>query len=79
MSPAGVLVNERPSFRVFVDLSDETVRVDGQPRPLMAGMGGTARVIVGRRSLISYAFEPLRQLRENLAAPPKQASPEPSR
>jgi membrane fusion protein len=78
-SPASVLVNERPSFRVFVDLSDDTVRVDGQPRPLMAGMGGTARVVVGRRSLISYAFEPLRQLRENMAAPPKQAAPERSR
>jgi membrane fusion protein len=78
-SPASVLVNEKPSFRVFVDLPDETVRVDGKPRPLMAGMGGTARVIVGRRSLISYAFEPLRQLRENMAAPPKQAAPEGSR
>jgi membrane fusion protein len=78
-SPAGVLVNERPSFRVFVDLSDETVPVNGQRRPLMAGMGGTARVIVGRRSLISYAFEPLRQLRENMAAAPKQATPERSR
>ena len=78
-SPAGVMINETPSFRVFVDLSDETVRVNGQPRPLMAGMGGTARVIVGSRSLISYAFEPLRQLRENLAPPPQQGTPEGSK
>ena len=78
-SPAGVLVNEKPSFRVFVDLADETVRVNGQPRPLMAGMGGTARVVVGSRSLINYAFEPLRQLRENMAPPPKQATPERAR
>jgi membrane fusion protein len=70
-SPASVTVNDAPSFRVFVDLKDQAVRVSGQPRPLMAGMGGTARVIVGSRSLISYAFGPLRQLKENLAAPPK--------
>jgi hypothetical protein len=30
-------------------------------------MGGEASVIVGRRSLASYAFEPLRQMREALA------------
>lgn len=78
-SPASVSVNDAPAFRVLADISEETVSVNGQPRPLMAGMGGTARVVVGRRSLISYAFEPLRQLRENLAEPPKQGSPESSR
>jgi hypothetical protein len=30
-------------------------------------MGGRADVVVGRRSLISYAFEPLRQLRESVS------------
>jgi membrane fusion protein len=69
-SPAGVTVADAPSFRVFVDLAEDGVRVNGERRPLMSGMGGTARVVVGRRSLISYAFEPLRQLRENLAVPP---------
>ncbi len=33
---------------------------------LRVGMGGEARVVVGRRTLIEYAFEPIRQLRENL-------------
>ena len=78
-SPASVMVNSAPAFRVLVGLSDETVRVNGQPRPLMPGMGGTARVVVGSRSLISYAFEPLRQLRENLAEPPRQGPPESSK
>jgi hypothetical protein len=32
-------------------------------------MGGRAEVVVGRRSVISYAFEPLRQIQENLAEP----------
>jgi len=36
--------------------------------------------VVGRRSLISHAFEPLRQLRESLAdAPGKPSSPSPLR
>jgi hypothetical protein len=30
-------------------------------------MGGRADVLVGRRSLASYAFEPIRQIRENMA------------
>jgi hypothetical protein len=33
-------------------------------------MGGQADVVVGRRSLVSYAFEPIRALKENLAEPP---------
>jgi hypothetical protein len=41
-------------------------------------MGGSARVIVGSRSLISFAFQPLRQLRENLAGAPKP-TPQPER
>jgi membrane fusion protein len=55
------------AFRALADLRDTTVLVHGQPRPVVSGMGGRARVIVGRRSLISYAFEPLRQLKESLA------------
>lgn len=77
-SPAGVMVNDAPSFRVFVELQEDSVRVNGQPRALMAGMGGNARIVVGSRSVISYAFEPLRQLRENLSAPPRPATPGPS-
>jgi hypothetical protein len=33
-------------------------------------MGGRAEVVVGRRALITYAFEPIRQLRESLADAP---------
>ena len=57
-------------FRVLADTPERSFRVEGRDRPLRAGMGGRAEVVVGRRSLISYAFEPLRQLRENLAEPP---------
>lgn len=64
-SPASVPVNGVPSFRVFVALRDQSVSVSGEARPLLPGMAGIARIVVGRRSLISYAFGPLRQLRES--------------
>jgi multidrug efflux pump subunit AcrA (membrane-fusion protein) len=68
VSPASVGAD----FRVFADIEDEAISVKGEPRPLTAGMGGRAQVVIGRRSLITFAFEPLRQLRESLAdAPPK--------
>lgn len=38
----------------------------GGGRPLRAGMKGEARVAVGQRRIIEYAFEPLRALRENV-------------
>ena len=37
--------------------------------------GWTARVTVGRRTLISYVFEPLRKLKENLAEPTERPAP----
>ena len=65
ISPAG----EASGLRAFADLEGDGVMVNGQRRPLVPGMSGNARVIVGRRTLVSYAFEPIRQLRENLASP----------
>lgn len=53
-------------FRALVALEDSAIRVDGRARPLLAGMAGQARVVVSRRTLVSYAFEPIRQLRESL-------------
>jgi membrane fusion protein len=38
----------------------------GQVLPLRVGMKGEARIIVGGRTLIEYAFEPIRQLRESM-------------
>jgi hypothetical protein len=45
--------------------------VQGRRRPVLPGMTGRAAVIVGRRSLASYAIEPLRQIRESLASGPQ--------
>jgi multidrug efflux pump subunit AcrA (membrane-fusion protein) len=72
VSPASVGDN----FRAFADIEDEAITVKGERRPLTAGMGGRADVVVGRRSLIAYAFEPLRQLKESVAdAPPRGGGP----
>ena len=38
----------------------------GQALPLRVGMKGDAQIIVGSRTLIEYAFEPIRQLRESI-------------
>ncbi len=65
-SPAGVGTGETATFPVLVDLDEQAVVTDGERKPLLAGMRGTARVVVGRRTLVEYAFEPLRRLRESL-------------
>lgn len=54
-------------FRALVDIDDAAIPVDGRRRELLPGMAGQARVVVSRRTLASYAFEPIRQLRESLA------------
>lgn len=64
ISPSG----DPTGLRVFAALDKTAIIVDGQPRVLSSGMDGQARILVGRRRLVSYAFEPIRQIRENLAA-----------
>jgi membrane fusion protein len=63
VSPSG----DATGLRALADLDSSSITVNGQPRALVPGMAGRARVVVGRRTLISYVFEPIRQLRESLA------------
>ncbi len=65
IGPAGVGPSDSAGFRALVDLEQDSIQVRGQSRPLQAGMRGQADVVVGRRSLVSYAVEPIRALREN--------------
>jgi multidrug efflux pump subunit AcrA (membrane-fusion protein) len=76
-SPASEATTEGGTFRVLVDNDDEAIWADGQLRTLLAGMCGHAEVVVGKRSLLEYAFEPLRRLKENLAEPPAKTIPQP--
>ena len=70
ISPSTIATKEKQGFRALTEINDATIRVDGQLRSLLPGMSGKAEIVVGRRSLISYAFEPIRQLRENLRQAP---------
>jgi len=67
---AGTTRADSGSFRALIDVRDTVVMVRGAARPFLPGMGGVAEIVVGRRSLLSFAFEPVRALRENLRAPP---------
>jgi len=80
LSPASSAGARGPTFRAFAELGAYTVGVQGTPRSVLPGMTGRAAVIVGQRTLVSYALEPLRQMRESLSAgPPSQLAPAGSR
>ena len=66
ISPAAVSSAEGQMFVARAALAHTWIRVGAQQRQLRAGMKGEARIVVGSRRLIEYAFEPVRQLRENL-------------
>jgi HlyD family secretion protein len=67
ISPSAVTTSDGPQFIALGSL-DRTVISPrpGQTLPLRVGMRGEANIIVGGRTLIEYAFEPIRQLRENM-------------
>jgi multidrug resistance efflux pump len=66
ISPSVVTSAEGPRFIALASF-DETEPSAHRPQlPLKVGMKGEARIQVGRRSPIEYAFEPIRQLRENV-------------
>ncbi len=69
VSPSSLEGDDGENFRVRVELASQSIRAGSQDHPLMPGMRGTARVVVERRTLISFALEPLRQLRESLRVP----------
>ena len=64
ISPAAVNSPEGQRFTGRASLDQTAFRTLGQERPLRVGMKGEARLVVGTRTLVEYAFEPLRQLRE---------------
>lgn len=66
ISPAAVSSADGQMFVARAALVQTWIRAGGQERQLRAGMKGEARIVVGHRRLIEFAFEPIRQLRENL-------------
>jgi HlyD family type I secretion membrane fusion protein len=75
LSPASSETKAGQAFKAHVTLADGEVMVKGQPQALLPGMSGQADIVIGKRSLVSYVFEPLRQLKENMSdVPPTVAS-----
>ncbi len=66
ISPSAVSSPEGPHFVASASLDDAAGPASHKPLPLRVGMKGEARIVVGRRTLIEYAFEPIRQLRESV-------------
>jgi membrane fusion protein len=66
VSPAAVQRQQGSDFVALASLERQSVIAGPNSYPLRPGMKGEARVTVGRRSLIEFAFEPLRRIRENL-------------
>jgi hemolysin D len=66
ISAAAVAFEEGRHFTAAASLDRTFIFVKAEQRPLRVGMKGEARIMVGSRRLIEYAFEPVRQLRENL-------------
>ena len=65
-SPASVDSGEQDErFVATVELDSSTFKVHGRPREVQVGMKGEARVFVGSRTVIEYALEPIRALRED--------------
>jgi multidrug resistance efflux pump len=67
ISPSAVTTADSSHFIALGSLDRyEISSRAGEALPLRVGMRGEAHIIVGGRTLIEYAFEPIRQLRESM-------------
>ena len=66
ISPSTITTTDGSHFIALGSLDRyEISQHAGKVLPLRVGMKGDAHIIVGGRTLIEYAFEPIRQLRES--------------
>ena len=67
ISPSAVTTSDGSRFTALGSLDRYDIfSRGGQVLPLRVGMRGDAHIIVGSRTMIEYAFEPIRQLRESM-------------
>lgn len=67
VSPSGVTSSDGSHFTALGSLDRYDISSSaGKVLPLRVGMRGDAHIIVGSRTMIEYAFEPIRQLRESM-------------
>ncbi len=62
----GPLTVHEPVYRIVVALDRQDVLANGQPLPLRAGMVASADLLMERRSLLEWLFQPVLQLRERM-------------
>ena len=67
ISPSTVTSSNGPHFVAVASLERTGIAAGAKSMPLRVGMKGEAHIIVGARTMIEYAFEPVRQLRENMS------------
>ena len=67
ISPSAITTTDSSHFVALGSLDRYEISPrTGEVLPLRVGMRGQAHIIVGGRTLIEYAFEPIRQLRESM-------------
>src|SRR6266704_1166557 len=67
ISPSAITTTDASHFVALGSLDRYEISPrTGEVLPLRVGMRGQANIIVGGRTLIEYAFEPIRQLRESM-------------
>ena len=67
ISPSAVTTSDGSHFTALGSLDrDDISSRTGKVLPLRVGMRGNAHIVVGSRTMIEYAFEPIRQLRESM-------------
>ena len=66
ISPSAVSSADGTQFIGLASLDKDGTEGRRKPLALCVGMKGDARIVVGRHTLIESAFEPIRQLRENM-------------
>jgi membrane fusion protein len=62
----GALVTREPVYRVDVKLDRQTVRAGGQEMPLRPGMILSADILLEKRTVFEWVFEPVLELRGRL-------------
>ncbi|HEY0369333.1 MAG TPA: HlyD family efflux transporter periplasmic adaptor subunit, partial [Chthoniobacterales bacterium] len=66
ISPSAVTSSDGPRFVALASIDDPLPSGHKKPLAISVGMKGAARIITGRRTPIESAFEPIKQLRENI-------------
>jgi membrane fusion protein len=62
----GPMTAREPVYRVDVKLESQTVRAGGQEMPLKPGMTLSADILLEKRTVFEWVFEPVLELRTRL-------------